>query len=86
LPRGLHDGPLHAAITEDAGDPAEPVRAVGGGAVPPVGWMSGDVFGTNAADTERFPVVRMLHVVGVPNLLRFAHLANGIRGIEVVDG
>ena len=43
------------------------------------------VFGANAADTERFPIVRMLHVVDAPNLLRLAHLADGIGSSEVVN-
>ncbi len=40
-PRGLHDDPLHAALPQEAGDPAQAVGVVGGAAVPPVGWMSG---------------------------------------------
>ena len=43
------------------------------------------VLGTNAADTERIPIVWMLHVVDVPNLLRLAHLADGFGGAEVVN-
>ena len=35
-PRGLHDGPRGAALPEDAADPAQAVRVVGGREVPPV--------------------------------------------------